>query len=127
MFDKELTIKQIIDCAYRVRKGLSHGYLEKVYENALMIELANADISAQRQVPLNVVYNDQVVGEYIADIVVEQQIIVEVKAVKNIDTSHETQLVNYLTTTGIDDGLIVNFGNPEKIQIKRKYRTYISK
>lgn len=124
MVDKEILISKIIDCANDVRRILSSGYLEKVYENALAHELSQIGISVSQQQPLEVRYKDTVVGHYIADLVVEGIVIVEIKAIKSIDLSHETQLVNYLTTTGLDDGLIINFGNPVKIQIKRKYRTY---
>lgn len=124
MVDKEVLISKIIDCANNVRRILTSGYLEKVYENALAHELSQIGISVSQQQPLEVRYKGTVVGHYIADIIVEGIVIVEIKAIKNIDLSHETQLVNYLTSTGIDDGLIINFGNPVKIQIKRKYRTY---
>lgn len=124
MVDKEVLISKIIDCANNVRRILTSGYLEKVYENALAHELSQIGISVSQQQPLEVRYKGTVVGHYIADLIVEGIVIVEIKSIKNIDLSHETQLVNYLTSTGIDDGLIINFGNPVKIQIKRKYRTY---
>lgn len=122
--DIELLIKQVMDCAMTVRRKLMPGYLEKVYENALVIELKKAGISAQQQQSLEVTYDGQVVGYYIPDIVVENCLILEIKAVEHLLETHEAQLVNYLTTTGIKDGLLINFGNQSKIQIKRKYRTY---
>jgi len=122
--DIEALIKQIVTCAYTVHNSLAPGYLEKVYENALMVELAFCGVKAESQKSLDVRYRGQLVGEYVADIVVENSIILEIKAVKSISTAHELQLVNYLSTTGIDHGLIVNFGNEAKIEIKRKFRTY---
>ncbi len=122
--DIEVLIKDILDCALAVRKSLAPGYMEKVYENAMMIELAKVGIKANQQVAIKVQYEGQVVGNYIADILVADCVILEIKAVKDINDTHQVQLVNYLTATGIDNGLIINFGNNEKIQIKRKYRVY---
>ena len=120
----EALIRKILDLANIVREGLAPGYLEKVYENALMIELKDAGIEAKQQVPINIKYKGHNIGDYVIDILVEDKVIIELKAVSNITTAHETQLVNYLTATEIDNGLIINFGNEEKIQIKRKYRIY---
>ncbi|MBO4723243.1 MAG: GxxExxY protein [Muribaculaceae bacterium] len=122
--DIENLISDILDCANIVRKALSPGYTEKVYENALMIELSKAGISAKQQSSIIVKYDDKVVGEFIADIFVENCVIIELKAVQNINEAHQAQLVNYLTATGIDNGLLINFGNENKIQIRRKYRVY---
>ncbi|MBR6282790.1 MAG: GxxExxY protein [Muribaculaceae bacterium] len=121
--DIELLVKQVMDCAMIVRRKLTPGYLEKVYENALTIELRKAGLLAQQQQPLEVKYDDQVVGFYVPDIIVENCLILEIKAVEHLQEANEAQLVNYLTTTGIEDGLLINFGNLSKIQIKRKYRT----
>ena len=125
--DVENLISEILDCANVVRKSLAPGYTEKVYENALMIELTKAGINAKQQSPIVVKYDGKVVGEFVADIFVENCIIIELKAVQNLNEAHQAQLVNYLTATGIDDGLLINFGNESKIQIRRKYRTYRSK
>ena len=122
--DKEVLIKRVLDCAIVVRKALSPGYVEKVYENALMVELLKAGINAKQQVPIDVKYEGHVVGSYFADILVEDCVIVELKAVQELNEAHQAQLVNYLTATGLDDGLLINFGNEEKIQVKRKYRIY---
>lgn len=122
--DIEALISDILDCANIVRKALAPGYTEKVYENALMIELSKAGISAKQQSPIMVKYDDKVIGEFYADIFVENCVIIELKAVQNINEAHQTQLVNYLTATGIDNGLLINFGNESKIQIRRKYRIY---
>lgn len=125
--DVEALINKVVKCAYTVHYSLSPGYLEKVYENALLVELQDNGIKAESQKGLEVRYRGHVVGEYVADIIVEDIIILEIKAVKNINVAHELQLVNYLSTTGMDHGLIINFGNESKIEIKRKYRTYNSK
>ena len=123
--DIEALIKKILDCAVDVRKSLAAGYLEKVYENALILELRQNGLKAESQKPLDVRYKGQTVGEFIADIVVEDYVILEIKAVREQNSIHESQLVNYLTTTGIDHGLLLNFGNESKIQIKRKFRKSI--
>ena len=119
----ELLIKKIIQCAYNVRKQLPAGFLESVYQKALLIELKKHGLQAQGEMLINVYYDDCVVGEYRADIVVENKIVIELKAVANLLPAHEAQLVNYLTATRIDDGVLINFGG-ERIEIKRKYRLY---
>ncbi len=116
--------EKIIQCAIRVRRTLAAGYLEKVYENALMIELNNAGLKAEQQVQVKVKYKGVEVGIYFIDILVEDFFVIELKAVNNITVIHETQLVNYLTATGFDIGLIINFGNEKKIEFRRKYRIY---
>lgn len=88
-----------------------------------MLELRNCGINAENQVPLKVLYKGVVVGEYRIDILVENCLIVEIKAVSDINSAHEAQLVNYLTATNIDNGLLINFGS-EKLEVKRKYRVY---
>jgi GxxExxY protein len=90
---QEITSK-IIKCAYTAHKSLGFGFLENVYQNALMIELANADLYAEKEKKIQVLYNGQVVGDYIADIVVEKKIICELKSTKEINPAHEAQLVN---------------------------------
>ena len=121
--DIEKIVSTVIDCAYKVRHELMNGYLESVYENALMIELENCGIKAEPQVPLKVLYKGVVVGEYRVDILVENCLIVEIKAVSDIISAHESQLVNYLTATNIDNGLLINFG-AERLEVKRKYQVY---
>ncbi len=123
---REKLIARIIQCAYDVRSQLAAGYLEMVYRNALLIELQENGLCAEVEVPLNVTYKDTIVGEYRADIVVEHSVIVELKAVQKLSSVHEAQLVNYLTTTGFDDGLLINFGS-DKLEVKRKYRVYRQK
>jgi GxxExxY protein len=108
----------IIGCVYRVYNQLGAGFLEKIYENALMIELKRAELSAQPQYPIKVYYNEIIIGDYVADIVVEDKVIIELKAVNNLVKAHEAQLVNYLKATKIEVGLLINFG--DQITIKRK-------
>jgi GxxExxY protein len=112
----------IIGCAYKVHRELGSGFLEKVYENALRLELEEVGLSVRQQAPIPVHYKGRVVGEYFADLVVDERIIIEIKAVQNLAKEHEVQLVHYLTATGIEDGLLVNFG--ASVQVKHKYRTY---
>ena len=119
----ESLVKKVIQSAYNVRLQLPAGFLESVYQKALLIELEKNGISAKDEVPINVYYDEYVVGEFRADIVIENKIIVELKAVQNLSLIHEAQLVNYLTSTKIDCGLLINFGG-ERIEIKRKFRTY---
>ena len=119
----EELIKTIIQCAYNVRIHLSAGFLESVYQKALMIELQEKGIHAEVEKPIDVYYKDKIVGDFRADIIVEDLIILEFKAVQQLMPIHETQLVNYLTATHIDHGLLINFGS-ERIQIKRKFREY---
>ena len=120
----EILIKEIVQCAYNVRLQLPAGFLESVYQKALLIELETHGISAIAEAPIDVYYDDYIVGEYRADIIVEDQIIIELKAIQKLSPIHEAQLVNYLTATRMDYGLLINFGG-EQIEIKRKYRTYI--
>lgn len=122
----EELIKTIIQCAYNVRIHLSAGFLESVYQKALMIELQEKGIHAEVEKPIEVYYKDKIVGDFRADIIVEDLIILELKAVQQLMPIHETQLVNYLTATHIDHGLLINFGS-ERIQIKRKFREYKNK
>ena len=116
-------IKLIVQCAYNVRMQLSAGFLESVYQNALLIELEENGLSAEKEVPINVYYNNVIVGEFRADIVVENVVVIELKATQHLTAIHESQLVNYLTATNIEHGLLINFGS-EKIEIKRKYKTF---
>ena len=103
---------------FEVSRILGPGFLEKVYENALLIELKRRGLKAENQVPIKVLYKEDVVGEYITDILVESRVIVELKTVEHLDKIHEAQLLNYLKATGIKVGLLVNFKTP-KAEIKR--------
>ena len=108
----------IIECAYRVHNTLGFGFLETVYQNALIIELLKTGLNVEKEKPIKVLYENQIVGDYIADIVVEETVILELKAVKELHAVHEVQLVNYLKATGTEVGLLINFG--ESVEIKRK-------
>ena len=114
--------RKVIGCAYKVHNVLGPGFLEKVYENALKLELANANIFAKQQVKLPVWYEGQQVGVYYPDLWIESQLIIEIKAALTLAPEHEMKLVHYLSATGIDDGLLINFG--ATVQIRRKFRDY---
>ena len=116
----DLTSK-IIGCAYKVYNTLGFGFLESVYEKCMLIELARIGVQAQQQYPITVLYEGHVVGEFVADLWVEDAVIVELKSVRAIAQAHEVQLVNYLKATGKDVGLVVNFGE-SKVEVKRKVR-----
>ena len=103
---------------FEVNRVLGYGFLEKVYENALIIELIKRGLIAKAQVPINVEYKGELVGEYFADVVVEEKVILELKAVESLQKIHEAQLLNYLKATGYKVGLLVNFTHP-KAEIKR--------
>jgi GxxExxY protein len=112
----------IIGCAFKVHKVLGTGFLEKIYENALKIELDKLRISVQQQKELPVWYDGKAIGFYYPDLLIEKQLIIEVKAVQNLVKEHELQLVHYLTASRIDHGLLINFGS--SVQVKRKFREY---
>ncbi len=114
---------KIIAAAYEVYNTLGFGYLEKVYENSMVVELRKHGLAAAQQSPLTVFYNEHIVGDFYADLVVDNRVIVELKSVMRIAPEHETQLVNYLTATKQDVGLLINFGC-EGVEVKRKYRVY---
>ncbi len=121
MKDEALT-QRIIGCAFKVHNTLGAGFLEQVYENALRIELTKQGLHVKQQAPIEVFYEGQMVGNYFADLWVEGRVIVELKAVRALSKAHEVQLVNYLTATGVDTGLLLNFG--PSVEIKRKFREY---
>lgn len=113
----EVTDK-ILRSFYNVYNALGYGFLEKVYENAMLIELRDLGLSVQNQVPIKVFYKGQKVGEYFADLLVEHKVVVELKAVDLLANSHEAQLINYLKATAYEVGLLLNFG--PKPEHKRK-------
>ena len=117
MLHKEITSK-IISAFYAVYNTLGYGFLEKVYENALVIELEKRGLTIEQQLPIQVYYEGKVVGEYFADLLVNDKVIVELKAVKEIIDAHEAQLVNYLKATNIEVGLLLNFGTEAKFKRK---------
>jgi len=109
---------KIIGAAYRVYNTLGHGFLERVYENALALELRRAGVKVEQQFPVPVRYDGELVGEYVADLVVDNKVIVEVKAAGDLDGAHEAQLIHYLKATGIEVGLLINFG--PRIEVRRR-------
>ena len=108
----------IIKAAQDVHNTLGYGFLEKVYHNALLIELPKCGLLVESEKQITVEYDGQPVGEYFVDILVENKVILEIKAVKQINPDYEVQLVNYLKATKIDVGLLLNFG--PSLQVKRK-------
>ena len=117
MHSDELT-ETIIGCAYTVANVLGNGFLEKVYENALAHELRKRGLLVEQQRPMSVQYDGVTVGEYLGDLLVEAKVLVELKAVKQIEDIHKAQCINYLKVTGLEICLLINFGTP-KVQIKR--------
>ena len=111
----------IIGCAYRVYNKMGFGFLESVYEKCLLIKLLKACLDAEAQKPITVYYDDEIVGEFVADIIVNDTVILELKSVRRVVKAHEVQLVNYLVATGKPIGLILNFGG-SKVEVKRKVR-----
>ena len=116
-------ITEVIECAKRIRRQLGPGFLEKVYKNAMVVELRKLKLNFETEKLIQVLYDGIVVGEYRTDIIVEGKLILELKATQDLSIANEVQLVNYLTSTGIDDGLLINFGS-DKLLFKRKYRIY---
>ena len=120
MEHRELTEK-IIGCAYLVYNRMGFGFLESVYEKCLLIELRKEGLNVESQKPITVYYENEIVGEFIADVIVNDTIILELKSVRQIINAHEVQLVNYLIATGKPVGLILNFGK-DKVEVKRKVK-----
>jgi len=118
--DDPLT-EQIIGLAMKVHRVLGPGFLESVYRKALLLELRSAGTKAEEEKRISVFYEGQSVGDFAADVLVEDKVIVELKAVESLSKAHEVQTVNYLTATGLDIGLLINFGS-ERLQFKRKFR-----
>ncbi len=117
----EAITEKVIGCAYRVYNRMGHGFLESVYEKCLLIELRKAGVRAEAQRPIAVRYDGELVGEFVVDLLVEDDIVVELKTVKRISPIHEAQLVNYLVATGKPLGLLLNFGE-ERVEVRRKLR-----
>ena len=117
MKHQEITAK-IIECAYKVHNTLGFGFLETVYQNSFLIELIKVGLRSEKEKKIQVYYDNQLVGDYMADIIVEDKVILELKSVKDLHPAHEAQLINYLKATGIEVGLLINFG--ESVEIKRK-------
>ena len=116
---------KIIKAFYKVYNTLGYGFLEKVYENAIFIELQSMGLSVNKQEAILVYYENIEVGAYFADLIVENTVIIELKATESLCEEHEFQLINYLKATEIEVGLLLNFG--KKPEIKRKvYSNYIN-
>ena len=113
--------EKVIGCAYIVSNILGCGFLEKIYENAMAIELRKAGLKVEQQAPIKVLYGGVVVGEYFADLLIEGRVIVELKAVRGMDAAHEAQCLNYLKATALKVALLINFGEP-KVKVKRFVR-----
>lgn len=114
---KELSYK-IVGCAMEVHNQLGYGFLEKVYENALLFELKNKNTEVKNQIPIKVHYKGNIIGNYIADVLVEDKVILELKSVEKIIDSHIAQTINYLKATGLKLAIIINFGK-EKLEYER--------
>jgi GxxExxY protein len=117
LLHEELT-GRVLEACFEVSNELGAGFLESVYEKALLVALRQKRIEAKAQVPMNVDFRGQVVGEFSADIVVEDKVVLELKAVKALTPEHQAQLINYLNATGMEVGLLINFGRP-KLECKR--------
>lgn len=120
MLYEELTGKALEAC-FEVAKELGAGYLESVYEKALLIALREKGCKAEAQFPLAVRFRGRVVGEFYADLLLEDKIIIELKAVRALTPQHQAQVINYLNGTGLEVGLLVNFGNP-RLEYERLHR-----
>ena len=118
MIEEELT-GQILKIFYKVYNSLGHGFLEQIYHNALIVELNAAGLRVETEKPIAVYYEGKIVGTFAADLVVEEKVILELKAKERIIEAHEAQLINYLRATNIEVGLLLNFGKTP--DFKRKY------
>ncbi|MBI5142557.1 MAG: GxxExxY protein [Nitrospirae bacterium] len=114
---EEIT-KIVIGCAFEVINELGTGFLESVYENALLLALRQKGLSVTSQHPVKVMFRGECVGDFYADLFIDDKVIIELKAVKAIAPEHQAQVINYLNATGIDVGLLINFGNP-RLEYKR--------
>lgn len=111
----------IIGCAFRVMNTLGAGFLERVYENALVLESSKSGLAVAQQISVSVYYEGVVVGTYVIDLLVEDTVLVELKAVKALDSVHAAQCINYLKATGLPVCLLINFGNP-RLDVRRVTR-----
>ena len=117
----QVLTEKIIGCSYCVHNRMGFGFFESVYQNCLLIELRNAGLQAKKQIPINVFYEQQIVGQFVVDIIVNDLIILELKSVRQLSLAHEIQLVNYLVATRKPLGLLINFGS-SKVEVRRKIR-----
>jgi len=111
--------ERVIGCAFTVANTLGTGFLEKVYENAMVHELTKAGVMVRQQIPVEVKYDGVIVGNYAADLLVENAVLVEIKAVRALDANHDAQCLNYLRATGLTVCLLMNFANP-RLEIRRR-------
>jgi GxxExxY protein len=118
--EQDLTEK-ILRAAFAVHNALGAGFLERVYSNALAVELRLQDIALQNELPLKIQYRNTIVGDYVADLVVDGRVLVELKACASLDPVHTAQILNYLRASNIQVGLLLNFGRP-----KLEYRRFVS-
>lgn len=116
--ETNVVCERIIGCAYLVSNTLGTGFLEKVYENALCLELSQAGLQIEQQKLIQVKYKNVIVGDFIADILVNSAVIIELKAQKNLEESYQAQCINYLKATQLNICLLINFGKP-RVEIKR--------
>ncbi len=114
----EKITERIIGCSYTVSNTLGAGFLEKVYENALVHELRKNGVAVQQQHPIKILYDGEIVGDFTADLLAENEVLIELKAAKALDDVHMAQCINYLKATGLKVCLLINFGTP-RIEIKR--------
>ena len=121
MLHEELTAKAL-EASFEVAKELGAGFIESVYEKALLIALHEKGLNAKEQFPLAVKFRGYTVGEFYVDILLEDKVIIELKAVRALAPEHQAQVINYLKATGIDVGLLINFGNP-RLEYKRLQRS----
>ncbi len=112
---------RVIGAAMKVHAALGRGFLESVYQNALIWELRKCGVNAEAERPISVYYDGQLVGAFTADLFVNGSLIVELKSIQALAKAHEVQLVNYLVATGVNEGLLLNFG-AERLQFKKKFR-----
>jgi GxxExxY protein len=112
---------QIIGVAMKIHSTLGPGFLESVYQNALIWELRKSGLKSEAQKPVSVQYDGQIVGAFAADLLVNDSVIIEIKAIQTLAKAQEVQLVNYLTATGLNEGLLLNFG-AERLEFKKKFR-----
>jgi len=122
MDDIDKLYEKVIGCSFKVHNTLGSGFLEKVYENALAFELSNSGLVVLQQFPIPVHYEGIQIGDYYADLFIDEKVIVEINAIDKLHVNHEAQLVHYLTATKVDNGLLINFG--QKVDVKRKFRVY---
>ena len=120
MEHEEIT-RKIIGAAYKVFNTLGFGFLESVYQKAMVIEMGKSNLKVEAEKPLNVYYENQRVGEFFVDLFIDNTVVVELKSVQNLAKEHEVQLVNYLNGLKKEIGLLINFG-PSGVILKRKYR-----